>query len=98
MSRNAWIVAICAAAIAIAIAAIVISVIALGGESVDEQVSAEVDSDARCREAGVQVLAGERETVYTCTYRQPNIEGHPITSSCVAIVEGRVYGVSADPC
>lgn len=69
-----------------------------GGPSVNERVSDDVGSKARCREAGKQVLAGERETVYTCTYRSATLKDHPITSSCVAIVDGRVYGVSVDPC
>ena len=41
---------------------------------------------------------GEREKVYTCTYRSPTLMDHPITSGCFAIVDGRVYSVSADPC
>jgi hypothetical protein len=47
-------------------------------------------------------LVGERETVYTCTYSDGAgtssgaFKQH--TSSCFAVVEGRVYAVSVDPC
>jgi hypothetical protein len=68
------------------------------GESVSDRVSDRVDADARCRQAGLQVLAGEREKVYTCTYRSPTLKDNPIMSACFAIVDGRVYNVSADPC
>jgi hypothetical protein len=68
------------------------------GASVSERVSAEVDADASCRKAGLEMLAGERESVYTCTYRAPTLEGHPYTSNCFALVDGDVYAVRVDRC
>jgi len=59
------------AAVAVAVAVAVVALAGCGSESVSERVSAFVDSEATCEQWGLQVLAGERETVYDCVYRLP---------------------------
>ena len=79
-------------------AAVVVLVANPFGASVSEKVSDDVGAQARCREAGLQVVAGEREKVWSCTYRSPTLKDHPYTSGCFALIDGRVYAVSGDAC
>ena len=67
------------------------------GQSVTELVSEDLGADVRsCRDAGLKVVAGERESVYTCTYvEHDGTKGgkyKQYRSVCVAIIDGRVYG------
>ena len=68
-------------------------------QSVDERVSDDVGYPAHCRKAGLKVVAGERETVYSCTYREETADGGKLYRSvCAAIIDGRVYGAGGDTC
>jgi hypothetical protein len=76
------------------VAALVIVYLVLDpfGKSVSERVSERVGADMRCSRVGLQVVAGERETVYRCNYRSSQHEGSASTR-CFAIISGRVYAV-----
>jgi hypothetical protein len=87
------------------VAAVAVAVLVVGGwkfnpfaQSVSERVSSELGVDASCREDGLELVLGERELRYTCTYRDPRMKGSPIVSRCFIPVEGDHWVLRQDSC
>ena len=62
--------------------------------SATDRIADRVGTDVNCGQAGLQELAGERETVYRCSYRDPHHADRPYTIACFAVVKGRVYSLA----
>ena len=64
---------------------------------IDERVSADLGTKAKCSEAGLQEQAGEREEIYTCSFHGPDRSWMQI---CVfyANDEGKIYVVRQGNC
>jgi hypothetical protein len=82
VSISRRVLAIVLGVVALALVALVVLVVNPFGESVSERVSSRVGADADCTKAGLRVLAGERETVYRCSYRNPHFKDNPYTVAC----------------
>lgn len=82
-----------AAGAVVLLALLVLAVANPFSKSASDRIADRVGTNVNCSENGLQELAGERETVYRCSYRDPHHETRPYTVACFAVVNGRVYGV-----
>jgi hypothetical protein len=104
---NRWVIG-GAATVAVALVALFL-VFNPFSPSISERVSAEMDAPATCREAGYKEVAGEREKVWNCTYREDHAPRVVSSSNskrvrstyrsvCVALIDGDVVGAGLETC